>query len=205
MKTLLLATTNKAKLHELTAGATSLAQKGVKIVSLKDLNITAEPEETGKTFEENAKLKAEFYANLTNLPTIADDGGTMIDILNGEPGVKSKRWLGYDATDEELIVYTLKRLEGVPKEKRTAQIATCLHFYNPISQFYTSITERIHGYIAEKPSRNKTHGFPYRALLIVNEFNKYYDELTEQEHQHINHRFKALQKLILQIEQDLLE
>src|SRR3989344_5109954 len=96
MKTLLIATHNTAKLKELKLGLRDLEKQGVKIITLNDLKISKNPEETGKTFRENAILKAKFYADLTNLPTIADDGGIIIPLLNNEPGVKSRRWLGYE-------------------------------------------------------------------------------------------------------------
>ncbi|MBP7967512.1 non-canonical purine NTP pyrophosphatase, partial [Candidatus Woesebacteria bacterium] len=103
MHKLLLATTNKAKQAEITFGLQPLLEKGVTIVSLRDFPSIEEPEETGATFEENAKLKAQYYAQKTGLPALADDGGLMIDALGGEPGVKSRRWPGYSATDTELI------------------------------------------------------------------------------------------------------
>ncbi len=195
-RTLLLATHNQAKLEELKIGIKPLIKKGVKIVTLSDLNIKQNPKETGKNFEENAKLKAKFYGDLTGYPTIADDGGLIIHYLNNEPGVKSKRWLGYEASDEELIAHTLKRLKGLSKQKRLAYLQTCLCFYNPSTRIYLCRQEKIKGYIAQKPSGKATDGYPFRALFIVDKYNKYYDELTEEEHLQINHRLKALRRLI---------
>lgn len=194
--TLLLATHNQAKLEELKIGIKPLIKKGVKIVTLNDLNIKQNPKETGKSFEENAKLKAKFYGDLTGYPTIADDGGLIIPFLNNEPGVKSRRWLGYEANDEELITYTIKRLEGLPKEKRVAYLQVCLCFYNPSIKIYLCKQEKIKGYIAEKPSGKATNGYPFRALFIVDKYNKYYDKLTEEEHLKINHRLRAMRWLV---------
>jgi len=199
MKQILLATHNKAKLSELMLGARSLKDHGWEILSLSDVKVTIDPEETGKTFEDNSILKAKYYGDLTNLPTIADDGGLLIDILNGEPGVKSKRWLGYDATDEELIEYTLKRLKNLPIHKRTAYLQTSLCFYNPQTKQTILKKERIKGYIGLKSSGRPTQGYPYRALFIVTKYNKYYDELTDEEHHAINHRLKALRWLVEKI------
>lgn len=199
MKQILIATHNKAKLGEIISGITPLIRKGWNVFSLDDLHVKDDPEETGATFQENALLKARYYAQVTNLPTIADDGGLMIDYLNGEPGVKSKRWMGYETSDENLITYTLQKLDSVPKDKRTAHLQTCLCYYDPISRRIIKETERIKGYIAEKQSGKPTHGYPFRALFIVEVFNKYYDELTAAEHQQINHRIKALSRLIKKI------
>jgi len=199
MKKILIATTNKAKLEELMMGVNPLKNHGIKIYTLNDVRVGKEPEEKGQTFCENAKIKAQFYAKKTNLPTIADDGGLIIPYLNNEPGVKSRRWLGYEATDEELINYTLERLKNVKKENRIAFLQTCLCFFEPKTKKILFEEENIKGYIAEKPSGKATFGYPFRALFIVKKFNKYYDELTSKEHQQINHRLLALKRLIKKI------
>lgn len=234
MKNLLIATHNKAKLKELKFGLQNLEKHGVKIVSLADLRITSEPHETGKTFQENAEIKARFYADLTNLPAIADDGGLVIPYLNNGPGVKSRRWLGHEATDEELIQHTLVHLRGVKYSDRTAYLQTCVCFYlpkfnndsgqvrmtkqmpKPIRQaqgkqvqYDNNVViceeEKIRGYIAERPSPRRIEGYPFRALFIVDKFKKYYDELTDKEHQQINHRLKALKRLVKRIKKYLIE
>lgn len=197
VKKVLIATTNPAKLKEIRQGLTSLEKKGIKILTIKDLKIKEKPDESGKTFKENAKIKAKFYGNLTRLTTIADDGGLIIPYLNNEPGVKSRRWLGYDASDEELINHTLNKLKKLPKEKRVAYLETCLCFYFPQKNVFLFQQEKIKGYIAEKPSKKRIQGYPFRALFIVKRFNKYYDDLTEKEHQKVNHRLKAIKKILL--------
>ena len=205
MKKILIATHNTAKLSEIMLGIKPLKEKGWTIYSLNDLHIQKDPEETGKTFEENAELKARYYAQISNMRTIADDGGLMIDYLNGEPGVKSKRWMGYETSDLNLINYTLKKLKNVPLHKRTAYLQTCLCFCDPLSKKIIKESERIKGYIAEKPSGKPTHGYPFRALFFVDKYKKYYDELTDKEHQIINHRIKALRRLIDKIIADLIQ
>ena len=87
-KKLLIATNNPGKLKEYKK---LLKDLPLKIVSLKNLGIKNKVDENAKTFEENAVKKAEFYSQLTGLPTLSDDGGLEIDYLNGEPGVKSRR------------------------------------------------------------------------------------------------------------------
>lgn len=201
---LLLATHNKAKLEELKLGTTNLSPT-ISILSLNDLHIDNDPEETGKTFEENSILKAKYYGSLSGLPTIADDGGVMIDILNGEPGVNSKRWLGYDGTDEELMAHTLLRLKGVPIHKRSAHLQTVITYFNPSNNTIYSEMEKISGHIALRASSRPTHGYPYRSLFIVDEYDKYYDELTEEEHKKINHRLIALKRLMEKVKLDLIQ
>jgi len=126
---------------------------------------------------------------------LSDDGGLVIPYLNNEPGVKSRRWLGYEATDKELIKFALSNLRGCTGSKRTAYLETCLCFYDPQIKNAIYEIEKIKGHIAEKPSGLPTKGYPYRAIFIVDEFNKYYDELTQKEHQKVNHRLKALKRL----------
>lgn len=216
MKKLLLATTNKAKQEEITLGLQPLIEKGVTIVSLNDYPHFEEPEETGATFVENAKLKAKYYAEKIGLPALADDGGLMIDALGGEPGVKSRRWPGYAATDLELIHYALNKMKTIPDTKRTAELRTCLCFYTPhnipslrgVSKgrgVYICEQESIEGSITQKPLTMETNGYPYRALFKVTKYNKFYDELTPEEHDAINHRLLALKRLLHQIEKYLLQ
>lgn len=196
MNTLLIATHNAAKLTELIDSAAGLKQRGYHIVSLNELHIDTEPDETGNTFRENALLKAKYYAQISQLPTIADDGGLMIDYLHGEPGVHSRRWPGYEASDEELIAMTLQKLDGIPDTQRTATLTTCLCYFDPNTQKTIWSQEKISGYIGQHPSKKYVHGYPYRSLFIVSDLHLYYDELTMQQHAAFNHRKIAMRKLI---------
>jgi len=193
---LLLATRNPGKTIELKQGLQPLIKQSYIIKTLAELKIKEEVEETGTTFKENAILKAKYYADLTGWSTLGDDGGFVIKALKGEPGVKSRRWLGYEANDEELIEYTLKRLKDIPFNKRQAYLEVVLCFFDPISKKVIYETEKINGYVAEKPIKKRVRGFPYRSLLIVKPFNKYYDELSKKEHQQVNHRLKALKRIV---------
>ena len=161
MAKLLLATTNEGKIEEFKY---LLSKLPIEIITLKDLGITEKVEETGKTFEENAILKAREYFVRSNIPTLADDGGLEIDYLGGEPGVKSRRWPGYEASDEELVQFTIQKLKGVPKEKRTARfrviVAIALDREN-ISTF-EGVEE---GIITEDPVYPIIPGFPFRSVF----------------------------------------
>lgn len=200
MKKILIASGNPGKITEIKIGLQELKKQGIKILTLNDVIVgDNQPEETGKTFQENALIKAKFYASLTHLPVISDDGGLIIPYLNNEPGVKSKRWMGRDATDLELINHTLYNLRGCTGSKRTAYLETCLCFYDPQTNKVIYETEKISGHISEVPSSKRTAGYPFRAVFIVDEYNKYYDELNEEEHQQVNHRLKALKRLTKKI------
>lgn len=205
MNKLLIATHNPAKKEELRNGFSTLTHSGINLLSLNELNIEIDPEETGTTFEENAKLKAEYFAQLSGLPTLADDGGIEIDALNGEPGVKSRRWLGYNAPDKELIEYTLLRMKNVPKDKRTACFRVVLHYINPATKKSFHVSTSIEGAIAEQTSKKKVKGFPYRALFIVSRFDKNYEDLSPWEYKQVGHRLHAIKKLIPFIKEDLLQ
>ena len=118
IKKFLIATHNPAKFKELKQSCQFLINKGIEILSLENLKIKNKPAETGNTFKQNALLKAKYYADLSKCVTLSDDGGLCIQILKGEPGVKSRNWLGYEATDEELISHALKVLKGKTNKQR---------------------------------------------------------------------------------------
>jgi XTP/dITP diphosphohydrolase len=195
MTKLLIATTNPGKLAELSRFLDDIPMS---LVSLKDFDITDSVEETGSTFEENAILKAKFYAKKFGLPTLADDGGFEIDALGGEPGVKSHRWIHGDRedTDEELIAYTIERLKGVPLPDRGAQLRAVIAFSLPNGETKTA-TAAIRGVIPLQPSSTRTHGFPFRSLLYLPQISKFYnfDVLSNEENEAYNHRKKALEEL----------
>ena len=211
MKKLLIATTNPGKLTEIKR---FLSDVSVELVSLKDMGIMDAPAETGISFEENAILKAKYYAKESGLATLADDGGFEIDALNGEPGVKSHRWAHGDreSTDEELIQYTMDRMKDLPDEKRGAQLRLVLAFVLPsglpaqAGDVFTS-SEKVRGIVPKKPSDVRVPGFPYRSLLFLPEINKFYnhDELTATETETYNHRKKALEILKPIIKEKLLK
>lgn len=188
---LLIASGNPAKVQEIKKYLNDIP---LEVVSLKDLNIENSVEETGRTFLENAVLKAKYFAKLCNLWTLADDGGMEIDHLNGAPGVKSRRWLGYEMTDEELINEVMKQLDGVPEEKRGCALKVVLALANPEEKVYTSEGE-VRGVIAGKASLKRIVGYPYRSFFYFPQFKKLYIDLNEEEHAEVNQRRAALEKL----------
>ena len=190
MRSLLIATTNPAKFEE---ASSLLAESNLTILGLKDFSAITAVEETGATFEENAILKAKGYFEQTNVPCIADDGGLMIDCLDGAPGVHSKRWLGHDASDEELAAAVLEKMSGIPQEKRTARLGGLIVFWD--GEHLLKQENWIEGYITEKLMGEIKKGFPYRPLLMIPQFGKPYSDLTKEEHDQVNFRRKNLQIL----------
>jgi XTP/dITP diphosphohydrolase len=191
MKKILIASKNKGKIVEISA---FLAKTGFEIATLNDFPNVPDVEETGKTFLENAELKARSYFDVTGLPCIADDGGIEIEALNGEPGVKSRRWLGYEMSDEALVAYTLGRLHGVPCKNRRARLVVELVFFD--GRQTASANGWIAGHISEEVPEKIELGYPFRSIFVVSHFGKLYKDLTEAEHEAINHRRDALRRLV---------
>lgn len=195
MKKLLIATTNPGKLAEIRRFLSDLP---IQLVSLQDIGITESVEETGATFEENAILKASYYAKKSGLPALADDGGFEIDALGGEPGVRSHRWINptRESGDEELIAYAFERMKDVPEGKRGAQLRLVLALTLPDGSVHT-VTDAARGVVPLAPSSERVPGFPYRSILYIPQIGKFYnhDLLTPEETEKYNHRKRALDAL----------
>ncbi len=189
MPKLLIGTGNPAKLKEYKE---LLKPYGFDIVSAKELGII-EPEEVGHTFEETAIDKAKYYYNKSGIPTIVDDGGFEIDALNGEPGIKSKRWIGREMSDEEIIEEVIKRMEGVPPENRGSKHTVAMALATPFGVFTSN--GQIDGIVAQKPHKKREKGFPYRSIMYLPNYNKYWIELDKEEGEILNHRRAALEKI----------
>ena len=120
---LLIATRSAHKLAELRE---VLELPRAELVSLDDVGVTDEVDETGSTFEANARLKARAGARVTGLPTLADDSGIEVDALEGGPGVRTRRYAGPDATDQANNAKLLAALQGLPPERRGARYVCVL-------------------------------------------------------------------------------
>ncbi|MFA5133615.1 MAG: non-canonical purine NTP pyrophosphatase [Patescibacteria group bacterium] len=196
MKPLLIATKNNAKAEDYKH---ILSGFGVQAISLSDIGDGDDVEETGKTLEENAILKAVYFSKKHSCLTISDDSGFEIDALGGEPGIYARRWPGYEATDEELINLVKTKLIGVPAEKRTAKFTNKTALSDVNGDIVTIGTGYIAGYIPLKVSEKRWPGFPYRSCLFVPQFNKFWGEMTDEEFRQINFRHKAIEKMLPQI------
>ena len=190
---LLIATFNAGKLAEYKLIFQDLGLP-IQLVFLEDLGIKEKLKEIGKSFEENAILKARFYYQLAKIPTLADDGGIEIDYLGGEPGVKSRRWPGYTATDEELVEIALEKLKGVPLEKRGAKFKVVIAIAFSKNNIHTSDGE-LKGILLEKPTKI-VPGYPFRSLFYLPEIGKTLGELRMEEEARVAHRKKALEKAL---------
>lgn len=190
---LLIATTNKGKLAELRTFLTDLP---IELVSLSDVGITDDVEETGKTYKENSQKKAIFYAKMSGLPAIADDGGLEISALDGAPGVKSRRWLGKEESDEVLLNHLANVAKDLPYDNRKAWFKTVISLAMPSGKVW-SVGGEIEGIIAEKPHVKILEGYPYRSYFYLPKIKKYYheDQLSEIEQKLYNHRYKAIEKI----------
>ena len=199
MRRLLIATTNRAKLDEY-----RLILRGVGIeleaVSLADVGITENPEETGATFIENALIKARFYFERARIATLADDGGLEVDALGGEPGVRSHRWLGGsggDDSDEALVAEVIRRMKGVAAARRTARIRAAIALIDDDGGVRRERTAEaaIEGIIGERAYPEIRAGFPYRAVLVIPGRNCYLGELGDEEEAQLSQRRVAVLKL----------
>ncbi|HKD68351.1 MAG TPA: non-canonical purine NTP pyrophosphatase [Candidatus Binataceae bacterium] len=190
---LLIATTNPAKLSEYRL---LLAAYPLRLISLRELGIEQEPEETGAGFIENALIKARYYFELARISTLADDGGLEVDALGGAPGVHSHRWLGPDADDATLAEEIVRRMAGVPEHRRGARIRCALALaYEREGKTAEAVVEAaIEGVIAHEVYRPVRAGFPYRAVLYLPARGCYLAQLGEQEEARIGQRRTAVER-----------
>ena len=187
MMKLLIATRNPGKVREyekLLAGLplelTYPAQEGLDI----------EVAETGASFAENARLKATAYARASCLLTLADDSGLEVDALGGEPGIRSARYAGSEASDEERYRLLLANLQDVPWEERTARFRCVIAVVTPEGQIHTA-EGTCEGIIAFKPQGE--HGFGYDPVFYFQEYGMTMAELPPEIKNEISHRAKAAQ------------
>ncbi|GAC1388940.1 MAG: RdgB/HAM1 family non-canonical purine NTP pyrophosphatase [Ktedonobacteraceae bacterium] len=185
MRSLLLATTNPHKIEEYRA---IFADLPFQLLSLSDIHLDMDVEETGTTFRQNAKLKALAYAHASGILSLADDSGIEIDALGGEPGVYSARFLGPDVSYEERFRVILERLHGLPITQRTARFHCVITIAEP-SGYHRSVEGVIEGIIADAPRGE--HGFGYDPIFLVPELGKTTAELPPEEKHRISHRGRA--------------
>lgn len=195
MKRFVVATQNRDKLEEI---ARLLRPIGIEPVSLKEVGVDfSDVEETGKTFLENAQIKARAAFEKSGLPSIGDDSGLAVDALNGAPGIYSARYAGEGATNEMRIEKLLRNLEGVPEKKRTARFvcAVCCILE---SGEELCVQGECEGTIAFEPVGEG--GFGYDPVFFVPPLKKTFAQLTAEEKNAISHRGKALEVFQVKLE-----
>lgn len=184
---LLIATTNAGKIREITA---ILAGVAVAIVGLGDLPPIAEPEETGETFAENARIKARYYARASGLVAVADDSGIEIDALDRAPGVHSARWHGSDYPAKFRKIHELLRERGV--HGSTARFV-CHVAVARADDLLFEARGVIEGAIASEP--RGTNGFGYDPIFFYPPLGRTLADLTTAEKSAVSHRGQAFTAL----------
>ncbi len=185
---LAIATNNQHKLQEIRA---ILGDSFEELLSLKDLGIDVDVEETGTTLEENALIKARAILALSGIATLADDTGLMVDALNGAPGVYSARYAGEEHNDAKNRALLLKNLDGV--KDRSAHFATVIALCYPDGKTLTA-SGRVNGEILL--SERGTEGFGYDSLFFSTELGKTFAEATQAEKNSVSHRGRALRAML---------
>lgn len=171
--------------------------KTIDFFSLRNFSDYIPPEETEDTLEGNAILKAVDAAKRLNKWALADDSGLFVPILNGAPGVRSRRYASEDPTDFENRQKLLSELSGMEGGKRSAYYECYIALASP-EGLQKCVVGRCEGYIlTEERGRN---GFGYDSLFVKNEYNKSFAELEDATKNQISHRMKAFQKLLSSLE-----
>ena len=191
---LIVASNNSNKLREFR----EILGERFDIVSMREAGIDADIEENGMTFEENALIKARAGAELSGLPTVADDSGICVDVLNQMPGVRSARWAGSQHDDLENLELLLRQIDDVPSGERGASFVAAVAIVQPDG---TEATFRgvMPGYLVTAPRGE--NGFGYDPIFVPTEFEhgeneRTSAELSAEEKDAISHRGKALRMMM---------
>jgi len=192
---IIIASENSGKIREVKK---ILSLHDVQFLDPGDMSYSGYIEETGKTFDENALIKAEALYREFELPVIADDSGLCVASLGGEPGVYSARFAGPDATDEQNNRLLLKRLKNVHDRARTAWFSCTAVFYYDSGRYFKA-EGKVHGTITHSPVGK--NGFGYDPIFFLPEYEKTMAQLTMEEKNKISHRGKAFRKLKEYIEE----
>lgn len=191
---LLIATTNPGKIREIRG---ILNDVPVEIVTLDSLQNLEEPEETGQTFAENARLKALHYNRLTGLPSVADDSGLEIAALGGAPGVHSARWHGTDYPVKFGRIYELLRENGAEGSSARFVCAVALAIQARIEY---EVEGTVEGAIAPEP--RGSNGFGYDPIFLYPPLGRTLGEVTDELKETLSHRgaaFRALRQYLLRL------
>lgn len=186
---LLVATTNRDKLREIQS---LLAEAPVELAVLGDLAPIEEPDESGPTFQENARLKALYYAGRAGMVTVAEDSGLSIDALHGEPGVRSARFLRPDASYPERFSEIFRQLAGHLGQDRAARFICAVAVARGNTILFET-TGTVEGEIASSP--RGVHGFGYDPIFYYPPYRSTLAEVTEEAKLLVAHRGKAFRAL----------
>jgi XTP/dITP diphosphohydrolase len=194
LQTVVVATRNKGKLREFRNLLSPLKSN---VISLNDLAIADEVEESGSTFAENARLKAISCSHLTQFPVLADDSGLEVEALEGRPGIHSARYAGADASDSDRVRKILKELEEANRG-RDARFVCALAVAQSGHLLLESEGE-CRGTITEEPRGH--NGFGYDPIFFFPQLGRTFAELNEAEKNRYSHRARAVASLLQQLQQ----
>lgn len=192
---LVIATRNRGKVMEIRSLLGLAVQKNVEVVTLVDMPPAGEPRETGKTFEENAKIKALHYAQALKALCVADDSGLVVEALGGMPGVFSARYAGAGATDEQNNIHLLHELSKHPRPWKASFV--CVATAALPGRVVARATGSVEGEIL--PAQRGSGGFGYDPLFLVTSAGKTMAELPSEEKNRISHRGAAMRTLIAEM------
>lgn len=189
MTEIIFATGNAGKAREV---AMMFADMDVKVQTLKEAGIDVEVIEDGKTFMENAIIKAKTIAQHTDKIVLADDSGLVIDYLNGEPGIYSARYMGEDTSYDIKNNNLLERMEGVPEKDRSARFVCAMAAVMPDGEIVETegVMEGIIGY-----KLAGENGFGYDPIFYLPEFGASSAEISPEQKNAVSHRGKALRMM----------
>ncbi len=183
-KSLLAGTNNAGKTREIIR---MLADRGVRVITPRDLGLTDEPAEDGATFTENALIKARFFSRAAGLPCLADDSGLVVDALGGRPGVQSAR---YAPTDAERIARLLDEMRDVEHARRTARFVCAAALVDMELGVEVVETGTCEGFIAHEPRGE--NGFGYDPLFYLPDVDRTMAEISPEAKNARSHRGRAL-------------
>ena len=189
MKKIIFATGNKDKMREI---CEIMADTDVEVLSMKEAGIHVDIDENGSTFDENAVIKANAIAEYTDAIVLADDSGLEIDYLDKAPGVLSARFMGEDTSYQIKNKALLEKLDGVPKEQRTARFVCVIAAVLPDKRVIIT-KEAMEGYIGYHSEGE--NGFGYDPILFLDEFGCSSASLSREQKNQISHRGKALRAM----------
>lgn len=183
---LLLATNNPGKATEFRG---LLEGCGWEVVTPREIGVDVDIEETGETYEENARAKALAGTNASGLVTLADDSGIEIEAMGGEPGVRSARFLGADATYLQRFAEIQRRLIGLPRDQRGARFVCVIAIADPTTGSVRTAMGEVWGLIADEPRGQR--GFGYDPIFWVPQHSATVAELPPHQKGIISHRARA--------------
>lgn len=188
-KQIIFATGNKDKMREIRE---IMADVDVEVISMKEAGIIVDVVEDGETFEENSLIKAKAIAEHTDAIVLADDSGLEIDYLDKAPGVYSARFMGEDTSYDIKNQALIDKLDGVPKEERTARFVCAIGAVLPNKETLV-IRETMEGYIGYEADGE--NGFGYDPIFYLDEFGCSSAALSREQKNEISHRGKALRAM----------